>query len=91
MTGGIRRPAPAAQTRARAAEKPADFAGVFEEPDGEPDDVRDDEPPADFADRDDFTDPDALVSDDDAAASDDDGGPPPEEAEPTATDRDSGE
>ena len=90
MTGGIRvrprRPKPAP-----AAEKPADFAGVFEEPDGEPDDVRDDEPPADFADRDDFTDPDALVSDDDAAASDDDGGPPPEEAEPTATDRDSGE
>ncbi|MGZ4526184.1 MAG: cell division protein PerM [Mycobacterium sp.] len=99
MTGGIRarprrpKPAPAAAVGARPHEwevpppacggEPADFAGVFDEPD--------DEPPADFADHDDFAAHDAPVSDDDAAASDDDVAPLPDEAEPTATDRDSGE
>ncbi|KLO35883.1 membrane protein [Mycobacterium nebraskense] len=83
MTGGVtarpRRPKPVPA----AAEEPADFAGVFDEPD--------DEPPADFADHDDFAAHDALVSDDDASVSDDDVAPPPDEAEPTATDRERGE
>ncbi|KKC04416.1 DUF6350 family protein [Mycobacterium nebraskense] len=87
MTGGVtarpRRPKPVPA----AAEEPADFAGVLDEPDDEPDD----EPPADFADHDDFAAHDALVSDDDASVSDDDVAPPPDEAEPTATDRERGE
>lgn len=84
MSGGIRsrprrrKPAPA------AAEEPADFAEVFEEPAAEPDD----EPPADHDDVDAHG---APVSDDDASMSDDDGVPPHDDvgAPPSATDRES--
>jgi Family of unknown function (DUF6350) len=87
MSGGIRtrprRPKPAPVTDV----EPADFAGAFDEPDVEPGD----EPPADFADHDDFAASDAPVSDDVATVSDEDVAPPSGEAEPTATERDSGE
>ncbi|MGD1252662.1 DUF6350 family protein [Mycobacterium seoulense] len=92
MTGGIRarprRPRPAP-----AAAGPADFAGAFDEPGGEPAE----EPSAGFVDPDDFAADDALVSDDDAAVGGDDvptppdAAPPPDEADPTATDREPGE
>jgi hypothetical protein len=81
MTGGIRRrprrtkpkPAPAA-----AAEEPADFAGLFAEPeDLPPDDELAGEEPGDVDPA-----PDVLVNDDDDA-------PLPDEAEPEAAERDS--
>ncbi|OBG65059.1 MULTISPECIES: DUF6350 family protein [unclassified Mycobacterium] len=87
MSGGVRarprrpRPAPA------AAEEPADFAEVFEEPDAD----ADDEPPVGPPDHDDVDGPGAPVSDDDASQGDDVGAPPPDDAEPSATDRESGE
>ncbi|OBH15487.1 DUF6350 family protein [Mycobacterium sp. E3247] len=85
MTGGVRaRPRRPKPKPAPAAAAPADFAEIFDEPDGEPID----EPPADFADPDEVAADDAPVSDDDAAITGDEVAPPPGDAEPTATDRD---
>jgi hypothetical protein len=95
MTGGIRRrprrPERPKPQPASAADEPADFAGLFEEPEGaepddqEPDDEPDDQEPED-AEPDHTTDSDVLASDDD--------GPfpsAPDEREPGPTGRDPGE
>ena len=97
MTGGIRRrprrPERPKPQPASAADEPADFAGLFEEPEGaEPDDQEtpegaepDDQEPED-AEPDHTTDSDVLASDDD--------GPfpsAPDEREPGPTERDPGE
>ena len=95
MTGGIRRrprrPERPKPQPASAADEPADFAGLFEEPEGaepddqEPDDEPDDQEPED-AEPDHTTDCDVLASDDD--------GPfpsAPDEREPGPTERDPGE
>ena len=95
MTGGIRRrprrPERPKPQPASAADEPADFAGLFEEPEGaepddqEPDDEPDDQEPED-AEPDHTTDSNVLASDDD--------GPfpsAPDEREPGPTERDPGE
>jgi hypothetical protein len=77
MAGGIRRrprrlkPAPA-----RPADEPADFAGLFEEPDVGAPPACGGEPADDSADR------DVLVSDDDVAPRSDEPGPSPTERDP---------
>ncbi|HWF28442.1 MAG TPA: DUF6350 family protein [Mycobacterium sp.] len=91
MTGGIRhrprRPKRPEREPAPASDEPADFAGLFEEPDDEePDHEQPDvEEPDDTA-EDDTAEGEALVSDDD--------GPPPsarDEPEPGPTERDPGD
>ncbi|WP_169716551.1 DUF6350 family protein [Mycobacterium europaeum] len=82
MAGGVRA-RPRRSKPAPAAAAPADFAGVFDEPDVEPVD----EPVADVADPDDVAADGALDSGDDDAVTGDEVAPAPGEAEPTATDR----